>query len=83
MVKFYKIHTEIVFQEDNIDPIYQELGLNADADIVEIVEDAVIDLREVSAANKHYEMTQLYMKGGHVLLITMEFDYFCALWKQI
>ena len=77
-----KIHCNIVFQEDMIDPIYKEIGLENDADVVEIVERGVIELDNVIAANEHYEMTQLHLSSGISLFIDMDFDYFCTLWTK-
>ena len=83
MVKSYKIPVEIVFRYDGVDPIYHEIGLNADADEIEIIEDGIVDFGKIHAASQHYEMTQIFMEGGHSLYINMEFDYFCSIWKAM
>ncbi len=72
---------DIVFQYDNVDPIYQHIGLEMDADSVEIIERGCIDLDRIVAACEHYEMTQVFFDGEHSFFIDVEFDYFCTKWK--
>ena len=45
-----RIKVNFVFQEDNIDPICEKLGLDMGADAVEIVEEGWLDLNHVIAA---------------------------------
>lgn len=77
------VFVDIVFREDMVDPIYKQVGLDMNADEVEIVERGAINLKEVVGCSQHYEMTDVYLKGGHTLIIDMEFDEFIQLWKAI
>lgn len=78
-----KIHVNIVFREDMVDPLYKSIGLNMDADEVEIVEYGMIDLTNVVGCSQHYEMTDVYLQGGHTLTIDMEFHEFIKLWQSV
>lgn len=78
-----KIYCDIVFTDEMVDPLYEELGIAADAEVVEIVEQGMVDLTKVVAANQHYELTQIHLISGQSLYIDLEFDYFCKLWKTI
>lgn len=77
------VFVDIVFREDMVDPIYKQVGLDMNADEVEIVERGAINLKEVVGCSQHYEMTDVYLNGGHTLTIDMEFDEFIQLWKAI
>lgn len=75
-----RVKVNFVFQEDNIDPIYEKLGLDMGADAVEIVEEGWLDLNHVIAATEFYEMTHVYCIGNHTFLIDLPLNEFEALW---
>ena len=75
-----RVKVNFVFQEDNIDPIYEKLGLDMGADAVEIVEEGWLDLNHVIAASEFYEMTHVYCTGNHTVLIDLPLNEFEALW---
>ena len=77
-----KIEVNYIFREDNIDPIYQKLGLEGDFDEVEVQERGLLDLSQVVGASEFYELTQVYLRGSHVFFIDLPFDEFKQLWMQ-
>ena len=76
-----KIEVNYIFRENNVDPLYERLGIEMDAEI-EIEERGVLDLAEVVAASEFYELTQIYLRGGHIFFISLSFDEFKYLWMQ-
>ena len=74
------IPVTFIYSEDKIDPIYEMLGLQIDADKVEILEDGYIDTDQIEAVAGSMGFTQVYTKGGHVFEIEMETEDFIALW---
>ena len=76
-----KIEVNFVFRDTQIDPIYERLGLEIDAE-VEVQERGVLDLAEVVAASEFYELTQIYLRTGHIFFISLPFDEFKYLWMQ-
>lgn len=77
-----KIEVNYIFREENIDPIYAKLGLEADADEIEIQESGVLDLDHVIGASQFYELTQVYCRGGHVFYVDLPFEEFKQLWMS-
>ncbi len=75
-----KIPVTFIYSEDKIDPIYQMLGLEMDADKVEILEDGYIDTEQIEAIAGSMGFTQIYTKGGHVFEIEMDTEEFNLLW---
>jgi hypothetical protein len=67
-----KIEVNYIFREGNVDPLYERLGIDLDAE-VEVEERGVLDLSEVVGASEFYELTQVYLRGGHIFL------YLCLL----
>lgn len=76
-----KIDVTYIFKEDQVDPIYHKLGLEIDADEVEIIEAGVLDLSKVSGAAAFYESTQVFMDSGQVFFIDLQFEEFRHLWQ--
>ena len=76
-----KIEVNYIFRENNVDPLYERLGIEIDAD-VEVEERGVLDLSEVVAATEFYELTQIYLRTGHIFFISLQFDEFKYLWMQ-
>ena len=74
------LEVEYVFTDDGVDPIYKQIGLNMEADGVEIIEDGVIDLDTIIGASKFYESTQVYTNGGHVFILNIDFNEFKKVW---
>lgn len=75
-----KIPVTFIYSEDKIDPIYEMLGLEMDADKVEILEDGYIDTEQIEAIAGSMGFTEVYTKGGHVFEIEMDIEEFHALW---
>ena len=75
-----KIPVTFIYSEDKIDPIYEMLGLEMDADKVEILEDGYIDTDTIEAIAGSMGFTQVYTKGGHVFEIEMDIEEFNTLW---
>ena len=71
-----KIDVTYIFRQDQVDPIYHQLGLEMDADEVEIIEAGVLDLSKVSGAAQFYESTQVFMDSGQVFFIDLQFEEF-------
>ena len=76
-----KIEVNYVFRETDVDPIYERIGIEMDSDI-EIEEAGVLDLNHVIGASEFYELTQVYMLGGHVFYIDLPFTEFKTLWMS-
>jgi hypothetical protein len=76
-----KIEVNYIFRETDVDPIYERIGIEMDSDI-EIEESGVLDLNHVIGASEFYELTQVYMSGGHVFYIDLPFNEFKTLWMQ-
>ena len=76
-----KIEVNFVFRDTQIDPIYERLGLEIDAE-VEIQERGVLDLDEVVGASEFYELTQIYLRSSHIFYIDLPFDEFKILWMS-
>lgn len=75
-----KIPVTFIYSEDKIDPIYEMLGLEMDADKIEILEDGYIDTEQIEAIAGSMGFTQVYTKGGHVFEIEMDTEEFNDLW---
>ncbi len=75
-----KIDVTYIFRQDQVDPIYHQLGLEMDADEVEIIEAGVLDLSKVSGAAQFYESTQVFMDSGQVFFIDLQFEEFKYIW---
>ena len=76
-----KIEVNYVFRENDIDPLYERIGIEVESE-VEIEEQGVLDLNHVVGASAFYELTQVYMTGGHVFYIDLLFAEFKTLWMQ-
>ena len=78
-----KIDVNYIFRDDQIDPIYHTIGLEMDADEVEIVERGVIDLSKVSGAAQFYEVTQVFMDNGLIFYVDLQFEEFKYIWQTV
>jgi len=76
-----KIEVNYIFRENDIDPLYERIGIEVESE-VEIAEAGVLDLNHVVGASAFYELTQVYMTGGHVFYIDLLFTEFKTLWMS-
>jgi len=76
-----KIEVNYVFRENDIDPLYERIGIEVESE-VEIEEAGVLDLNHVVGASAFYELTQVYVSGGHVFYIDLLFTEFKTLWMS-
>jgi hypothetical protein len=76
-----KIEVNYIFRENDIDPLYERIGIEVESE-VEIEEQGVLDLNHVVGASAFYELTQVYMTGGHVFYIDLLFTEFKTLWMS-
>jgi hypothetical protein len=47
--------------------------IEGESDIIQILEDGMVDAQQIVAISQLYENTQLYMRGGHIILIEENF----------
>ena len=71
-----KIEVNYIFREEMVDPIYQQIGLQSEAQEVEIVEQGILDLSKVIGASQFYEMTQVFCEGSHSFYIDLPYEEF-------
>lgn len=76
-----KIEVNYIFREEGVDPIYERIGIEIDSE-VEVQESGVLDLNHVVGASAFYELTQVYVTGGHVFYIDLPFNEFKTLWMS-
>lgn len=74
-----KIAVSFVFREEQTDPIYQQIGLETNADEVEIIVDGYLDLDKVIGCSEFYEMTHVYCEGQS-FLIDLPLEEFKNIW---
>ena len=74
-----KVPVSFVFREEQIDPIYQQIGIEMDANTVEIIVDGYLDLDKVIGCSEFYEMTHVYCEG-HGFLIDLPLEEFKKIW---
>ena len=75
-----KIELNYIFREEMVDPIYQQIGLESEAQEVEIVEQGILDLSKVIGASQFYEMTQVFCEGSHSFYIDLPYEEFRYIW---
>ena len=75
-----KIPVSFVFREEQTDPIYQQIGLETNADEVEIIVDGYLDIDKVIACSEFYEMTHVYCLGNQSFLIDLPLEEFRKIW---
>jgi hypothetical protein len=76
-----KIEVNYIFRESDVDPLYERIGIEVGSE-VEIEEEGVLDLDHVVGASAFYELTQVYVRGGHVFYIDLPFNEFKTLWMS-
>ena len=78
-----KIDVDYIFLETHVDPIYNMIGLNADAEEVQVLKEGVLDLSEVAAAYASYDCTEVVLGNGQVFYIDLHFTKFRKLWLTV
>lgn len=58
-------------------------SVGVEPEIVQILEDGFVDEKHIVAASALYEATQLYLTGGHILLIDDNYITFARKWMQL
>ncbi len=56
--------------------------IEGESDIIEILEDGMVDEHQIVAISQLFENTQLYMRGGHIILIEENYYTFVVKWMQ-
>lgn len=78
-----KIDVDYIFLENHVDPIYEMIGLDADAAEVEVLKPGVLDLSEVSAAYASHDCTEVVLGNGQIFYIDLHFTNFRKLWLTV
>lgn len=71
---------QIILEQRN-DSWLESVGL--EPEIVQILEDGFVNEQHIVAASAYYENTQLFMQGGHILLIEDNYYTFVSKWMQL
>jgi len=71
----------LIVHEERNDNAFLEMGV--DPEIIEYLEEGLIDLRQVVAISAYHEHTQLFLTGGHSLIIDEDFYTFASRWKKM
>lgn len=71
---------QIILEQRN-DSWLESVGI--EPEIVQILEDGVINEKDIVAISAYYENTQLFMQGGHILLIEENYYTFVTKWMQL
>lgn len=77
-----KIPVTFIFGKD-ADPLYNMIGLQSDADSVEILEEGILDLTQVEAITDNAGTTMVYMKSSQVFNINTPYDDFLDIYLSI
>lgn len=56
--------------------------IEGESDIIQILEDGMVDAQQIVAISQLFENTQLYMRGGHIILIEENYYTFVLKWMQ-
>lgn len=56
--------------------------IEGESDIIQILEDGMVDADQIVAISQLFENTQLYMQGGHIILIEENYYTFVVKWMQ-
>jgi len=70
-----KIPVTFIFNKGE-DPLYKMIGLQADSDEVEILEDGILDISTIEAVSDNGGTTMVYTRGGHVFSIDTSYEDF-------
>ena len=74
------IKVQIIHEQRN-DSWLESVGI--EPEIVQILEDVVINEKDIVAISAYYENTQLCMLGGHILMIEENYYTFVTKWMQL
>ena len=74
------IKVQIIHEQRN-DSWLESVGI--EPEIVQILEDGVINEKDIVAISAYYENTQLFMQGGHILMIEEDYYTFVTKWMQL
>jgi len=75
-----KIFVPFVFTENQVDPIYKQIGLETNESEIEVVVDGYLDLDKVVGCSEFYDMTHVYLLGNQNFLIDLPLEEFRKLW---
>lgn len=73
------IKVQIIHEQRN-DSWLESVGI--EPEIVQILEDGVVNSKDIVAVSAYFENTQLFMQGGHILLIEENYYTFVKKWIQ-
>jgi hypothetical protein len=73
------IKVQIINEQRN-DSWLESVGI--EPEIVQILEDGVVNSKDIVAVSAYFENTQLFMQGGHILLIEENYYTFVKKWIQ-
>lgn len=74
------IKVQIIHEQRN-DSWLESVGI--EPEIVQILEDGIVNERDIVAISAYYENTQLFMQGGHILMIEENYYTFVTKWMQL
>jgi len=77
-----KIPVTFIFAKDD-DPLYKMIGLQNDADGVEIIEDGILDTTTIEAISDNAGTTMVYTKGGHTFNIDTSYEEFLDIYLKL
>jgi len=71
---------QIIMEQRN-DSWLESVGI--EPEIVQILEDGFVNEQHIVAASALFENTQLYMTGGHIIVIEESYYTFVRKWMQL
>ena len=74
------IKVQIIHEQRN-DSWLESVGI--EPEIVQILEDGIVNEKDIVAISAYYENTQLFMQGGHILMIEENYYTFVTKWMQL
>lgn len=77
-----KIPVTFIFAKED-DPLYKMIGLQNDADGIEIIEDGILDTSCIEAISDGGGTTIIYSKGGHTYNIDTSYDEFLDIYLTL
>lgn len=74
------IKVQIIHEQKN-ESWLESVGV--EPEVVQILEDGVINEKDIVAISAFYENTQLFLQGGHILMIEENYYSFVRKWMQL
>lgn len=74
------IKVQIIHEQRN-DSWLESVGI--EPEIVQILEDGFVNSKDIVAVSAYFENTQLFLQGGHILLIEENYYTFVRKWMQL